>query len=333
MKNVNPLVTVLLPVYNGEKYIRESIQSVLNQTFINFELLIINDGSTDKTVEIINSFKDKRINLLHNQQNLKLIRTLNKGIDLAKGKYIARMDADDISLPMRIEKQVAFMESEPDVGLCGTWTKGIDENGSNLKYGHTKYAVLHDEIFLNQLVHIQFVHGSCMIRKGTLIENELKYDPDIMHAEDYDLWTRMQSQTKLANLSEFLVKYRIHNDSVSQVYSKEQEQNSIKVRKKLCKSLDLETSEVELNTITNAFYQNYKMVNLDILEQFLVKLIRVDKHSVISRNSINTFSFNHWFNTCYNLNHRKLFYNSVISKKGRLSFIQSLKFLLKSIFK
>ena len=105
-----PLVSVLMAVYNGEKYLLEAIESILNQTYTNFEFLIINDGSTDSTEEIILSYSDQRIRYIKNEQNLKLIASLNKGLDLAKGKYIARMDADDISLPDRLEKQVNFLE-------------------------------------------------------------------------------------------------------------------------------------------------------------------------------------------------------------------------------
>ena len=114
-------VTVLMPVYNGEMYLREAIDSILHQTFTDFEFLIINDGSTDNSETIILSYDDSRIRYEKNDSNLKLIATLNKGIELAKGKYIVRMDADDISIPDRIEKQVAFLEKNPDVGICGSW--------------------------------------------------------------------------------------------------------------------------------------------------------------------------------------------------------------------
>ena len=118
--NKEPIVTVLLPAYNAEKYIRESIDSILDQTFTDFELLIINDGSTDKTEEIILSYNDSRIRYIKNEMNLKLIKSLNKGIDLSRGKYIARMDADDISLPNRLKEQVEFMENHNDISACSS---------------------------------------------------------------------------------------------------------------------------------------------------------------------------------------------------------------------
>ena len=132
-KNIKtPKITVLMPVYNGEKYLKESIESILKQTFRDFEFLIINDTSTDESEKIIRSFKDSRIKLIKNEKNIGLTKSLNKGLDLAKGEYMARMDADDISLPKRLEIQVAFMDKNPKIGVIGAWAKVIGE--SNKKY-------------------------------------------------------------------------------------------------------------------------------------------------------------------------------------------------------
>ena len=122
---MNPKVTVLMPVYNCEKYLRESIESILNQTFKDFEFLIINDGSSDKSAEIVESYNDNRINFVQNEKNIGLAASLNRGLDIAKGEYIARMDADDISLPERLEKQVRFMETNPQIGICGQLDKNL----------------------------------------------------------------------------------------------------------------------------------------------------------------------------------------------------------------
>jgi len=115
-----PKVTVLMPVYNGEKYLNEAIDSILGQTFKDFKFLIINDGSTDGTADILKSYKDSRIKVTNNEKNIGLTKSLNKGLKMAKSEYIARMDADDISLPTRLQKQVEFMDSHPKVGVCGT---------------------------------------------------------------------------------------------------------------------------------------------------------------------------------------------------------------------
>ncbi|NHJ46179.1 MAG: glycosyltransferase family 2 protein, partial [Asgard group archaeon] len=121
-------VTVLMSVFNGEKYLREAIDSVLHQTFTDFEFLIINDGSTDNSVEIINSYDDERIHLVHNEQNIGLAASLNKGINLARGEYIARMDCDDINHQTRLEKQVKFMDKNPDIGLLSSANRFIQDD-------------------------------------------------------------------------------------------------------------------------------------------------------------------------------------------------------------
>src|SRR3990167_9325600 len=154
---MNPLVTVLMPVYNGKKYLKEAIESVLNQTFRDFEFLIIDDGSTDKSAEIIKSFNDARIRLERNVTNLGLIKTLNNGLTLSRGKYIARMDCDDISLPKRLSVQVNFMEKHPEIGICGSWVKvmGLKQEFVN------RYPQKHEEtrayLLLNYRMHPESV--------------------------------------------------------------------------------------------------------------------------------------------------------------------------------
>ena len=159
-----PLVTVLMPVYNAAPYLREAIDSILNQTYSDFEFLIINDGSTDETESIINSYNDPRIVYLKNETNIKLISTLNKGIELAKGKYIVRMDGDDISLPTRIELQVQFMENNESVGLGGTFIRSF---GGAIE-GKVGYSTTHEEIKFKLLFDTHFPHPTAIIRKQIL---------------------------------------------------------------------------------------------------------------------------------------------------------------------
>ena len=150
-------VTVLMPVYNAEQYLREAIGSILHQTFTDFEFIIINDGSTDRSEEIIKSYTDTRIRYYKNESNLKLIATLNKGFDLAGGKYIARMDADDISLPNRLQLQFELMEKNPEVGLCGTWFENFTEEEPT---GVAKYSPDHETICFTHLYQIHLSHGT-----------------------------------------------------------------------------------------------------------------------------------------------------------------------------
>ncbi|MDO1451018.1 glycosyltransferase [Rhodocytophaga aerolata] len=205
-------VSVVMPVYNGESYIKEAITSILYQTFIDFEFIIINDGSTDASVRIIESFKDKRIRLIHNDQNIGLTATLNKGIDLAKGEYIARMDADDVSLEERLAKQVTFLDQNPDIGVCGTWFKIINTNQI------IERPNSFEDIKLHLLCNNAFGHSTVMMRKSFLKNFGLLYNIDYRYAQDYELWVRCYAFFRLANISEVLVLYRLHNNQMTETY-------------------------------------------------------------------------------------------------------------------
>ncbi len=210
--NSFPLISVLMPAYNAEKYIGEAIESILNQSFADFELLVINDGSTDKTEEIILSFEDKRIHYIKNDTNLKLIATLNKGIDLATGKYIARMDADDVCQPKRFAKQIDFLEKHPDYALCGSWAYLINNKGEKTK--RIKYINEDELLRISLLFSCPIIHPTVMIRTDIL--KQFKYNPSALHTEDLDLWLRItNSGLKIANLPEFLFKYRWHDSNIS----------------------------------------------------------------------------------------------------------------------
>ncbi len=206
-----PLVTVLMPVYNGERYLREAIDSILKQTYTAFEFLIINDGSTDNSVAIIKSYDDPRITLIHNEGNLKLIATLNKGLDLARGKYIARMDCDDISLPERLERQVEFMERNAHIGVCGTWVKVL-VSGFRLT---ARYPTEPKAIKTQMLFRTAIAHPTVMMRTSLMRQYGLKYDATYLHAEDLELWNRCTLFFLLGNVPRVLLKYRIHSGGIS----------------------------------------------------------------------------------------------------------------------
>lgn len=222
-------VCIVLPVYNGSKYIKTAIESVLNQSHSQFTLFVIDDGSSDDTVKIIEAIKDSRLQLIKNSENRRLIFTLNKGIDLAivgQYKYIVRMDADDISMPTRIEKQLAFMEANPEVGLCGSWMEEFNDNGI-LKIASCsfKHEELESELFFQCLIW----HPSVIIRTKVLKEHNLRYEYDFLHAEDYAMWCKMARKTRLANIQEVLLKYRVHTSNVSVLNAQKQRQSGVLV--------------------------------------------------------------------------------------------------------
>lgn len=205
----DPAVTVLMAVYNGEPYLREALESVLGQSFSDFEFLIIDDASSDHTVEIVESYRDPRIRLIHNTRNLGLTASLNKGIELARGRYIARMDSDDISLPERFSRQFEFMESNPSVGVCGTWAKTIDPAGNVTGELRALTGASLKKLCWRPS---PFLHPTVMVRADLM--KSCGYNPEYPQAQDYELWLRLCRKTDFYNLDQFLVHYRIHLKSV-----------------------------------------------------------------------------------------------------------------------
>jgi glycosyltransferase involved in cell wall biosynthesis len=224
-------VSVVMPAYNAEKYIAAAIESVLSQTFKDFELLVVDDGSTDRTQPIIDQYRraDERVVLLKNDQNLRLAKTLNRGIEAARGKYVARMDADDISLPERLEKQIDFLEKNSEVSIVGGTMEVVDEAGG--KRGERRYWESDEEIRKRIFLFSPFCHPAIMIRKAVLEKSGL-YDPDYNPAEDYEFYLRVGIHSKFANLADPLIKYRVISGSMTTSRLKEMELKTIKARKK-----------------------------------------------------------------------------------------------------
>ncbi len=210
-----PLISVILPVYNGEKYLKLAIDSILHQTLSNFELIIINDGSTDESEKIIHTFKDPRIRYFCNEVNIGFSSTLNKGIEVSRGEYIARMDADDISLPFRFEKQMEFLLLHPEIAILGTAVQLIDEKGGI--FGEWKYPLLAEELKLQIKKTCCFAHPSVIFKKSCVMDIGL-YHSNYIFGEDYDLWFRLLEKYPGANLPETLLQYRIHSTQMSSTH-------------------------------------------------------------------------------------------------------------------
>ena len=219
---VTPKISVILPAYNAERFLSQAIDSILHQTYQDFELFVIDDGSTDKTRNLIEEYAqiDSRVTLVCNENNLGLIKTLNKGLSLARGKYIARMDADDISLPERFQRQVAFLDENHDVGLLGTMFYVIDVEG-NVKYAH--YHPTTDHLIRWRLLFGNaFCHSSVMMRRNC-VKTVGEYGT-FLHVEDLEFWSRMIEHTKAMNLPEPLVKWRMADTNISVQYSRFQKE-------------------------------------------------------------------------------------------------------------
>jgi glycosyltransferase involved in cell wall biosynthesis len=215
-----------MAVYNGEKFLNEAIDSILAQSFADFEFIIINDGSTDATEDIILSYSDSRIRYVKNEQNLRLIATLNKGLALCQGTYVARMDADDIAMPSRLQEQVDFMERNPRVGLCGAWIESFGV-GQPKSVGFKK---THSEVFLEFLLANHFNHPTAFMRRDVLTTHGLHY-PAVLHAEDYAMWMSIVSVSEVHILPRVLLRYRLHESSVCATNKPFQDEQSAVIRR------------------------------------------------------------------------------------------------------
>lgn len=330
-----PEVTVLLPVYNGGEFLKEAIDSILRQTFPDFELLVIDDGSVDQSLNLIQSYPDKRIRIISHDVNQGLIATLNEGLQEAKGKYVVRMDADDISFPERIKKQVSFMNTNPAIGASGTQFK--DVNGKRVV---GKSPTSPSAIKANLFFSCVLAHPTMILRKEVFLKNNLFYNPDYPHAEDYELWVRASRLTDLENLPEVLLDYRFHTAQVSSKHNNVQ-------RSSIHQCQQLQLNELAINPTKAELEIHYAVANLffkpeqdfvDKAEHWLLKLVQGNANlHLFSTDSFNTMIGYYWYNLCSTLYNQgfdtvKHFFKSAITKQGFVSTKLQLKFKIKYRF-
>jgi glycosyltransferase involved in cell wall biosynthesis len=229
-KMKTPLVSVIMPVYNCEAYIDQALDSLVNQTHKNLEVIVVDDCSKDATWKHLQKWakKDSRIKPFHNKENLRIVKTLNFAIEQSRGNYLARMDGDDERLPDSIEKQVAFLEANPDVVIVGGTSQVCDENLKPINL--RQYPETDSAIRQKMFRFSPFTHPTVMIRKSTLPRPA--YDEKFDWAEDYDLYFRLAKFGKLANLSDILYKLRTHKESVSRTKARQQEKLTLYIRLK-----------------------------------------------------------------------------------------------------
>lgn len=223
----SPLLSVVLPVYNGRKYLAEALQSVLGQSFTDFELLVIDDGSSDSSGEVVKQFKDARIQLIENPANMGLVPTLNKGLSLCRGDFIARMDADDICEPDRFAKQIAFFQAHPEIDIVGSAIRFFGAISNPYVF---TFPSEHESIRVALLFYCSLAHPALMFRRSLVQEGDWGYSDDFRHAEDYHLWSRLLLRRRAANLTGCLLNYRLHQKQVSSANSNKQYETSLRVR-------------------------------------------------------------------------------------------------------
>ncbi len=329
------MVTVLMPVYNAEKYVGEAIESILNQTYRDFEFLIINDGSTDNSSTIIQSYKDERIRVLNLEQNVGLVKALNIGLNEIHSEYIVRTDADDISLPSRIETQINFMQQHKNVGVCGSWFDTM--NDAEKKSDGVRYLSSDEEIRLKHLYQIHLSHGTAIFRSAVLKENSIFYSSFFEHAEDYDIFDRIGIVTQLANIQQVLYLVRQHDTNVSKTFGHVQKDNSLGVKRRIFKRLGLiDITDVEINMYQELQHQNYHQL-ADRQKEVLLLLKKMfnsnDETAMFNheffRNHLSTLWF-HYCNSATNSNSWTIYHNACFIDNSDLSTAQKVKFRIKS---
>lgn len=315
-----------MPVYNCESFVDKSIESIVNQTYKNIEFIIINDGSTDNSESIIKryTYKDKRIIYLKNENNFGLAYSLNKGIQHSNGYYIARMDADDISLPKRLQIQYEFMEENQEIGLCGTWIKcfGIL---NQLNKNHKKDS----EIRLKLLFDSAIAHPTFFMRSSLIKDNYIKYC-DIPYnswnktnsfCEDYDFIVKLWDLTKYANIQKPLLKYRTHKNSISGTnnYNKRKDGRIYVLRKLFMSKLGFDIQDIDLET------------HLEFIHFVLYKdFIKFKKQYLWLRKFISIFSSNEKKFIKILIMQKYLIYLKIYFRKAQfISFIYILYFSIK----
>ena len=281
MKTYNDiLVSVVMPVYNGALYLKEAIDSILSQTHTNFELIIINDGSTDNSEEIILSYDDTRIHYIVNEKNSGICVTLNKGLDAARGKYIARMDCDDISDINRLSVQVDFMESHLEIGSCGS-----DIHLFGDTQGKVQMEQNSDLCAAGLLFNPCFAHPTVMWRKDIMERFNIRYNESYRGLEDFVMWWQFAEVTKLANITLALLMYRKHSSQETQNRSEWVIHQSNVFRRYRFSKFGLALSPSEMEVFDNYSFGNFtdfSIAQYDLFVDVMVKLYKSSNYPIIT---------------------------------------------------
>jgi len=239
-----PRISVIMSVYNEELYLREAVKSILEQTFSDFEFIIVNDGSTDNTQRILDGYTDPRIVRLNNEMNIGLVKSLNRGLKVARGEFVARMDADDVSQPRRFEKQVKYLESHLTIGVLGTQMEQIDGIGRSMAPFQPPGS--HNMIAWKMLFECSIAHATVMMRRA-LVDEVGGYDTSFIHIEDAELWSRLIYVTRFANLPEPLYVRRWHPNSICSLHANTQYRVGRVIRQRLIERILKKEAEPDIH--------------------------------------------------------------------------------------
>jgi len=293
-----PRISVVMSVYNGERFLKKAIQSVLAQTCANFEFIIIDDGCSPKSKQTIDNFKDQRIVRLDNQKNIGLSASLNKGIALAKGEYVIRMDADDLCLPDRFQTQINFMDAHPEIDICGSWAKKIGHGTSYI----IKQPINHESIKAGLIFRATLIHPSVIIRKTSWKKYGLAYNPSFKKAQDYELWTRAVKNCRFANIPKVLLHYRKKAKTHSFDINGNSKMYSINIRLRLLKELGLNPTkkEIELHQNISHFKIKGQLNNIRDCENWLTKINQSNNQlGLYDNTALKQLLAERWYSLCH----------------------------------
>ena len=335
---MNFKISVVMPVYNASSYLADAIESILNQTYSHFELILLNDNSTDNSLEIIHKYQkiDNRIVVVNKLQNIGPALLRNEGFDMAGGDFIALMDADDIAMPTRFEKQLKIFQNNPEIGVCGTWFTLFGNKIDNQVIKHSEF---HETIKLNFLTDCNIGNPTTMIRKGVL--SSFRYQKEFVPIEDYELWSRILNTTKFYNIQESLLNYRWHETNISHTRTENilQKQNLVRINQ--LNDLGINNSTPNIGLCLNAiqFYKRQKSDDIITILNFKNKLI--DSNRIIKKYDIVLFE-NQLNEVAKNTiikasNYNLTLLNYILKNENvifrNLAFYEKIKIITKSFFR
>jgi glycosyltransferase involved in cell wall biosynthesis len=302
---MSPRVTVLMPVYNAAPHLLEAVNSILTGSFKDLELLAINDGSTDESEEILQRIADPRLRVTRNPANEGVIATLNRGLDLAEGDFIARMDADDVSMPDRLARQVAFMDENPEIGLSGTWARTFGARPERMIRVPLSPVEIHMQLFAFNAI----CHPTVILRRNLFARYNLRYSADARHGEDLDLWMRASNYFGLANLPIVGLRYRVHASQVTQRFEAEQQETLAKLRRRQLLPLVSDASEAAIKLHLKALDVRQSLTHDELVAigEWLKRL--EDSNSRVNRydaSAFHSFLVQRWLNAAHRCKPRNI---------------------------
>jgi glycosyltransferase involved in cell wall biosynthesis len=330
-----PLVSVVMPLFNAEKYVGDAVESVLSQSYTNFELIIVNDASTDKSAACVQGIVDRRIVIVENENNLGIVASRNRGLALAKGKYIAILDSDDIALPNRLEKQVAFLEANPEYGICGSYYHVINGLGKKILSFKVPVSSADNKTFL--LFNVPFCHSTIMM--PTALAQSLAYKEGFDIIEDYEIAHRISKKFKIGNLPEYTTLYRVHGNNISISKLNKMREVRRKLDAQILEDLQIYFSDNELDLHSNFINGCYDYFEdeekMEDLEHWLIRLYSFVKQQpnynmVFLRKMISV----RWWNLCVQTNNWTFLWNTtLLSEFSGFYFINNFKQLTSRFLK